>query len=75
MKPLVSVIIPAYNVEKYIGETLKSVFNQTFKDFEIIVVNDGSKDNTLQVVREILNGSGFPFKIVDQVNRGVSVAR
>jgi len=69
------VIIPAYNVEKYIGETLKSVFNQTFKDFEIVVVNDGSKDNTLQVVSEILNGSGFPFKIVDQVNRGVSVAR
>ncbi len=75
MKPLVSVIIPVYNVESYIGETLKSVFNQTFKDFEIVVVNDGSKDNTLHVASEILSDSGFPFKIIDQINRGVSVAR
>ncbi|MGB4752553.1 MAG: glycosyltransferase family 2 protein [Fervidobacterium sp.] len=75
MKPLISIIIPVYNVEAYISETLKSVFNQTFKDFEIIVVNDGSKDKTPQIVREILRSSTFPFKIIDQVNRGVSVAR
>lgn len=75
MIPTVSVIIPAYNVEKYIESTLNSVLNQTFKDFEIVVVNDGSTDNTSQVAKKILSNSGFPFKVIDQVNRGVSVAR
>ena len=42
--PKVSVIIPAYNIAKYVGETLDSVLAQTFKDFEIIVINDGSPD-------------------------------
>ena len=44
--PKFSIIIPAYNVEKYIDKCLKSVFNQTFKDYEVIVINDGSTDNT-----------------------------
>ena len=42
--PLVSIVIPAYNVAAFIGETLDSVFAQTFTDFEVIVVNDGSPD-------------------------------
>jgi len=73
--PTVSVIIPAYNVEKYIEGTLNSVLNQTFKDFEIVVVNDGSTDNTSQVAKKILSSSGFPVKVIDQMNCGVSVAR
>lgn len=44
MEPTVSVIIPAYNVAPYIGETLQSVFAQTFTDYEVIAINDGSPD-------------------------------
>ncbi len=52
-RPLVSVVIPAYNAGQYIGETIGSVLNQSYQEFEIIVVDDASTDNTLQVVREI----------------------
>jgi len=51
-KPTVSVIIPAFNAEKYISETLKSLFNQTFTDFEAIVINDGSTDSTLSILKK-----------------------
>jgi glycosyltransferase involved in cell wall biosynthesis len=51
--PLISVIIPAYNAEKTIRETIESVLNQTFQDFEIIVINDGSQDATLEIVNSI----------------------
>lgn len=51
--PLISVIIPAYNAEKTIRETLESVLNQTIQDFEIIVINDGSQDETLEIVKSI----------------------
>jgi glycosyltransferase involved in cell wall biosynthesis len=49
-QPLISVVIPAYNVEKYIAECLNSVLHQTFQDWECIVVNDGSTDNTLAII-------------------------
>lgn len=52
-QPLVSVVIPMYNAEKYIEETLNSVFNQTYKNYEVIVVNDYSKDKSLEIVKEI----------------------
>ncbi len=52
--PLVSVIIPAFNVEKFIGETLRSVINQTYKNLEIIVVDDSSTDQTASVVKEFI---------------------
>jgi glycosyltransferase involved in cell wall biosynthesis len=51
--PLISVIIPVYNGEKTIEETIESVLNQTFKDFELIVINDGSQDGTLEIVDRI----------------------
>ncbi len=51
--PLISVIIPVYNGEKTIRETIESVLNQSFQDFEIIVIDDGSKDSTLEVVNSI----------------------
>jgi len=50
--PLVSIIIPCYNAEEYIEETLTSVFNQTFKSYEVIVVDDGSTDESLKILEK-----------------------
>ncbi|WP_298521770.1 glycosyltransferase family 2 protein [uncultured Methanobrevibacter sp.] len=71
----ISVIIPVYNCAKYIGKTLESVINQDFRDFEIIVIDDGSTDNSLKVINETLNGCEISYKIIHQENGGVSVAR
>lgn len=69
---LVSVVIPAYNVEAYIKRTVNSVLNQTLSDLEVIVVNDGSQDSTLDVLSLMTNPK---LKVVNQTNSGVSVAR
>ncbi|MEA4910593.1 putative glycosyltransferase EpsJ [bioreactor metagenome] len=74
MNPKVSVIMPVYNGEKFLGEAIESVLNQTFKDFELIIVNDGSKDNSLNIIKEYGNKDNR-IKIIDQINQGVSVAR
>ncbi len=58
--PLVSICVPAYNAEKYISETLSSVCNQKFADWELIVVEDGSKDNTEKLVKEIADNVQQP---------------
>lgn len=71
----ISVIIPVYNCEEYIGTTLKSVINQNFKDYEIIVIDDGSTDNSLEIIKSTLKGCGIKYKIIHQKNAGVSVAR
>ena len=71
-KPFLSVIIPLYNKELYIKDTILSVLNQSFSDFEIVVVNDGSKDKSLQVVNDIQDGR---IRIINQQNAGVSAAR
>lgn len=71
-KPFFSVVIPLYNKENNIEQTLKTAINQTFTDFEIIVVNDGSKDNSLAVVQKVKNAR---IRIIDKPNGGVSSAR
>ena len=54
MKPLVSVIVPVYNVEKYIGECARSLFAQTLEEVEYIFVNDCTPDGSMEVVRKIM---------------------
>ncbi|MCX7192847.1 MAG: glycosyltransferase [Proteobacteria bacterium] len=69
--PKVSVIIPSYNCERYIAETISSVLDQSFKDIELIVVDDGSSDRT----REIVSSFGAPVRLIAQANAGRCVAR
>jgi glycosyltransferase involved in cell wall biosynthesis len=70
--PFFSVIIPLYNKEKYIEATINSVLNQTFKDFEIIIVDDGSTDNSYKIVSRFQDLQIFK---IQQENQGVSIAR
>lgn len=74
MKEKISVIIPAFNAEKWIYNCVKSVLNQNDNNFEIIIVNDGSKDNTLTLCKE-LGYNDNRIMIVDKKNGGVSRAR
>jgi glycosyltransferase involved in cell wall biosynthesis len=70
-KPLVTVIIPTYNRGWVVQEAIDSVLDQDFNDYELIVVDDGSDDNT----REILGAYGKAITVLQQSNRGVSAAR
>lgn len=72
--PKISVIIPVYNVEKYLAECLTSVVNQTFKDIEIICVNDGSTDNSPKILKEFAQKDSR-IRIINQENQGLSAAR
>lgn len=75
MKPKVSVIYPVYNVEKYIKESILSILTQEFIDFELIVINDGSRDSSISIALEILKDYSVPYKIIAQENKGLSNAR
>lgn len=68
-----SIVIPVYNGAKFIDNAIKSVFNQTVTDWELIIVNDGSSDNTLSVLEKYKNIDGIT--ILNQANGGVSAAR
>lgn len=70
----VAVIIPVYNMEKYLEECLDSVLAQTLKNFEIICINDGSSDGSLNILKEY-SGKNECITVIDQVNQGVSAAR
>ncbi|CAM4157784.1 glycosyltransferase family 2 protein [Bacillus cereus] len=72
---LVSVIIPLYNAEKYIEETMESILNQTYKNIEIVVVDDGSKDQSSSLVKNLKKKHPEQIKYILQENQGVSVAR
>src|SRR4028119_812278 len=69
---LISVIIPVYNGEKTIQETIESVLNQTFTDFELIVINDGSQDATLEIVERIQDSR---LKVLSYPNAGQAASR
>src|SRR5215510_8915726 len=72
MEPLVSILIPAYNAQQWIAGTLESALSQTWPKKEIIVVDDGSSDQTLQIARQFASKT---VRIVTQANQGASAAR
>lgn len=71
---LVSIITPMYNGEKYIGQTIESVVAQTYKDWEMIIVDDGSKDNSAEIVRKYTEKDNR-VKLIQQKNSGCASAR
>lgn len=72
MHELVSIIIPCYNKSRHIGEAIESALNQTYSNIEVIVVDDGSTDDSLnQINRFVPNG----ITVIQQENQGVCIAR
>lgn len=69
---MISIVIPLYNKERYIERAIRSILNQTFRQFEIVVINDGSTDNSTTVVEQIADER---IRLINQPNGGVSAAR
>ena len=72
--PAISIIIPVYNAERYLRQCIESVIAQTFKDWEAILVNDGSKDDSLTICNEYASKDDR-IKVIDKSNGGSSSAR
>lgn len=73
--PEISIIIPVYNAEKYLDECMGAILNQTYKDYEIICVNDGSLDKSLEVLNKYKERYPQIFRVHSQENQGQAVAR
>lgn len=71
---LLTIVIPVYNLENYIEECLNSIKNQTFYDFEVIIVNDGSTDNSQKIIEGFISNDSR-FKLINQKNGGAASAR
>lgn len=71
---MISIIVPVYNSEKYIDRCLDSILNQTYKDLEIVLVNDGSNDQSLKILENYALRD-TRIKVVNQENKGVAAAR
>ena len=72
--PTISLIVPVYNSENYLRCALESVINQTFKDFEVIIINDGSTDSSPEIIKEFSNKYDN-FYVINQENQGQGLAR
>jgi glycosyltransferase involved in cell wall biosynthesis len=70
-QPLVSIIVPCYNHEKYIAECVISIFNQTYQNFELIIIDDGSNDNSFEVLTKLQKEC--KFTLIHQENKGIAV--
>lgn len=70
-EPKISVVMSVYNGERYLGEAVESIFNQTFSDFEFIIINDGSTDRTPEILTEIDDPRA---KVINQPNRGLTAS-
>lgn len=69
-EPLVSVVVPCYNHEKYVKDTIESILNQTYKNIELIVIDDGSKDNSVYIIQKLADKYNFTF--INRPNKGLS---
>ena len=74
-KPLVSIVMPIYGVEKYIEGSVKSVINQTYDNIELILVDDGSLDKSVEIAERVLKENIFPYQLIRQINQGQGKAR
>lgn len=74
-KPKLSIIVPVYNVEQYLKRCLNSIFNNTFQDFELIIINDGSTDKSEDVILEFVDKYKDKIIYLSKKNAGVSIAR
>ena len=72
--PAISIIIPVYNAQEGIKQCIDSLLNQSFTDFEIILINDGSTDNSLEVIKEYADANDF-IRVIDKENEGVAKTR
>lgn len=72
--PQISLIIPLYNAEKYLVPCLESVARQSFRDFEVLCINDGSQDGTEAIVKSFADKDSR-FRLINQENAGCSAAR
>ena len=70
-----SIVIPVYNVQHFLPKCLKSISSQSFSDYEVICIDDGSTDESLILLREFSNTTDFQFIIIHQENQGLSAAR
>ena len=70
--PLISIVIPAFNVEEYVEQCIKSINDQSFQDYEVIIVDDGSTDNTVKIITENITDK---YKVIKQKNEGAGKAR
>ena len=71
---IISVIVPVYNVEKYLSECIESIIDQTYLDLEIILINDGSTDGSFDICKEYEKRDSR-IKLIDKINGGLSSAR
>ena len=71
---MISIIVPVYNVEEYLEECIESIRQQTFTDFEVILVNDGSTDYSKEICEEYCRKDSR-FRLMNQANQGQSIAR
>ena len=72
--PLISIIVPCFNNEKYVEKCLDSINQQSFKDFEVIIINDGSTDNSKEIIEHFIKTKPN-YHLINQKNMGVSTAR
>ena len=74
MEPLISIIVPIYNVEQYVDKCIQSILNQTYQNFEVLMINDGSPDNSGSICQEYADRDSR-FRYFEKENGGVSSAR
>ena len=73
--PELTIIVPVYNVEKYLSQCLDSLMNQTYRDFEVLIVNDGTKDSSADIALTYVEKDPQHFRLLNKENGGLSDAR